>query len=635
MANFPFDLTLFLPPHHQAIQVEGRPARVRVISDPALPRHEDWAIASIIPMPNQLVHFPNVQQILGEFITQVKHLGFHEICQFPFGQAYVRLRSPFDRDALVLQSPHMHGDVHIIFQRNNQCLNWRNLELNRDIWVLLAGLPFDKREMHEIAISVRSFGKLLLWDRARSTQAALMVKIRVDLMSDVPISIVVGESDDPNAESWTVLVVIIQQEPLGGGPLDEDPIPVDGNPHPQPVNLFFHPNQLNHFLGPIEQHQAPDVMAGDPQGFHHQAMMHDAEDANHGEGNVDDEEELPGWGHWPLEDQQQINLPDMDMNSELTLSVGSNGVDIDMINDQAQLNLEGNGILNLLGQAQVGIPDFNLALGPMQALPLEDFQPLAQQAIAQPVAAQQALAEPAFIAPLDFINLLPPVESNDTFDIDLNQVLPQSPPADSVFSPRVNKEISVDMHLVDEEGSLFNLNLAEGDDPIIQLASPSEILAAMLQEDDQGSYVDEKIEILDCSVDVSSKPDSALESIAVTCSSSSTSSAPLGFNVNGKYLANVVLDGSTADSNINEVVFYSAWEHHFSVSTEGCSTIKVPFDWVDFICSTLLTPEKFDWAKRFLLSTMWHIICEGFLQSQHLVFYIPNNCPVTVALSCS
>ena len=37
----------------------------------------------------------------------------------------------------------------------------------------------------------------------------------------------------------------------------------------------------------------------------------------------------------------------------------------------------------------------------------------------------------------------------------------------------------------------------------------------------------------------------------------------------------------------------------------------------------------------FLLSPMWNIICEGFQQSQQLVFFIPSSCPVTVAPSCS
>ena len=36
-----------------------------------------------------------------------------------------------------------------------------------------------------------------------------------------------------------------------------------------------------------------------------------------------------------------------------------------------------------------------------------------------------------------------------------------------------------------------------------------------------------------------------------------------------------------------------------------------------------------------LQSPMWHIICEGFQQSQQLVFFIPSYCPVTMAHTCS
>ena len=38
-----------------------------------------------------------------------------------------------------------------------------------------------KRDIQELANVARSFGKMLLWDRARSIQAALMVKIRVKI----------------------------------------------------------------------------------------------------------------------------------------------------------------------------------------------------------------------------------------------------------------------------------------------------------------------------------------------------------------------------------------------------------------------------------------------------------------------
>lgn len=81
-------------------------------------------------MPDLQVPFANIREILGEFIRDVKHLGFSEITPCPFGQACVKLNSPFDRDALVNQSPHAFGDVHVIFQKHNQGINWRGLAMN-------------------------------------------------------------------------------------------------------------------------------------------------------------------------------------------------------------------------------------------------------------------------------------------------------------------------------------------------------------------------------------------------------------------------------------------------------------------------------------------------------------------------
>lgn len=100
---------------------------------------------------------------------------------------------------------------------------------------------------------------MLLWDGPRSTKATLVVKVKVEELRVVPSSIVVGESDDFYSEPWTMPVVILQQEILGGGPPNEDTNPVDGIPHPLPLNTNFHPNQINDFLGPIQQHQAQDV----------------------------------------------------------------------------------------------------------------------------------------------------------------------------------------------------------------------------------------------------------------------------------------------------------------------------------------------------------------------------------------
>ena len=97
--------------------------------------HEEWAIATFVPMPNLPAHFHNVRDLLAEFLQNNKGLNFLEISPCPFGQAYVKLTSALDRDTLVIESPHPFGDIHAIFQKHNQGLNWRNLVLERDVWI--------------------------------------------------------------------------------------------------------------------------------------------------------------------------------------------------------------------------------------------------------------------------------------------------------------------------------------------------------------------------------------------------------------------------------------------------------------------------------------------------------------------
>lgn len=88
--------------------------------------------------------------------------------------------------------------------------------------------------MLEIANVLRSFGKLLVLDRVKSTRTCLVVKITIEELSNIPISLIVVETDDFQPESLTIPVVIIEQNILGGGPPDEDPILIDGNTHPLP-----------------------------------------------------------------------------------------------------------------------------------------------------------------------------------------------------------------------------------------------------------------------------------------------------------------------------------------------------------------------------------------------------------------
>ncbi|CAM0905686.1 unnamed protein product [Alopecurus aequalis] len=254
MANFPFDPTPFLPPDRIAIEVDGRPARVRVIHGELRISNEDLAILTIVPMPQGEVAFQNVQEIIGEFFAE-KRVPIKSVTRCPFGQAFIRFDSIEDRDWFVGNGPHPCDDVQLIFQKHNEGLNWRKFELNREVWVQIIGFPADLRCMHEIANAVKSFGKLLAWDRIKTTDAYVLIKISVAALSDIPASTVVSGTDRFSGESWSCPIVILQDNLIGNGPPFEDEVPADGLPHPMPPEQFHHPNQNNHFIGPIAMHE--------------------------------------------------------------------------------------------------------------------------------------------------------------------------------------------------------------------------------------------------------------------------------------------------------------------------------------------------------------------------------------------
>ena len=77
--------------------------------------HEDWDIDTIVLMPDLLVDFNTIWEVLSDFFVD-KQLGFSEIAPCPFGQAYVKVNNVFDWDELVSNSQHLYTDVHVIFE---------------------------------------------------------------------------------------------------------------------------------------------------------------------------------------------------------------------------------------------------------------------------------------------------------------------------------------------------------------------------------------------------------------------------------------------------------------------------------------------------------------------------------------
>lgn len=101
-----------------------------------------------------------------------------------------------------------------------------------------------------------------------------MVKVRVEKLSDIPTSIVFGEGDTFQSGSLTVPIVILQHQILGVVPPDEDPVQPQDNPHPIPPQVVYHPNQHNHFLGPLQQHEHDDLHPTHNQPEAHQVNLH-------------------------------------------------------------------------------------------------------------------------------------------------------------------------------------------------------------------------------------------------------------------------------------------------------------------------------------------------------------------------
>jgi hypothetical protein len=76
------------------------------------------------------------------------------------------------------------------------------------------------------------------------------------------------------------------------------------------------------------------------------------------------------------------------------------------------------------------------------------------------------------------------------------------------------------------------------------------------------------------------------------------------------------------------------WEKYFAphimeqMNNSSCKVLEIPTNWFNFITLMLLTPEKFDWTKKFLNSSLWNIIKENEDQ-ECFSFLVPKKCVVS------
>jgi hypothetical protein len=139
--------------------------------------HEDYAIVSIPPLPvNAPMQFGPIREVVLEFLEEHCRISVWDIQPSHLGQALVCFRHAHDRDVLVNNSPFWYTDVDFHFVCHNEGRNWRNLNFNRDRWLMLLGFPLDYWNHESIQNAIAPFSKVMLWENDGEHLARLMLK---------------------------------------------------------------------------------------------------------------------------------------------------------------------------------------------------------------------------------------------------------------------------------------------------------------------------------------------------------------------------------------------------------------------------------------------------------------------------
>jgi hypothetical protein len=82
------------------------------------------------------------------------------------------------------------------------------------------------------------------------------------------------------------------------------------------------------------------------------------------------------------------------------------------------------------------------------------------------------------------------------------------------------------------------------------------------------------------------------------------------------------------------------WDKYFAPHIQRVNednmhkVLEIPVSWFNFITLMLLTPEKFDWTKKFLNSALWKLLLDNANKEETISFIIPDKCHVTQAPHC-
>lgn len=229
----------FMPPGFQPHWVLNRETMVRAVVPRWQALREDFAIVRIEPMPEFEVEFQAISDVIREFFEDHMNVRIKGVFPCHLGQAYVQFEYVFDRDTMVLRSPHPFAGGSIIVQKHNEGRNWRSVLFNQECWLMLLGYLFDNWNHTDIEQTIGYFAKLISWEQDKNHPSRLILKARVVDLESIPQFVVFSDGTEFHGQSWTIQVEILQHRILGGLPEDEARPPDNDAGNQQPPFDFY------------------------------------------------------------------------------------------------------------------------------------------------------------------------------------------------------------------------------------------------------------------------------------------------------------------------------------------------------------------------------------------------------------
>ncbi|TVU17546.1 hypothetical protein EJB05_33589, partial [Eragrostis curvula] len=240
MANFPVNPMLFAPAGANIEDGWQRPARGRLALGGEPPRlHEEYGIVTLVPPP-AVQHRHEALEDVIQFLEEELNVRIRSSSFSPLGLGLLQFQSPTQRQSMIDLSPIPFGPLHqITVVQHDRGFNLKACNYIRECTIMFLAFPLDYQSMDYIKAAVAPFGRLLFWDSTDNNKSRVLVRVLVLSPDRIPRSLIVSQGTmlGGQGRSWTVPVYILDGGFPDAFPGGEDPVPLDGNPHPLPHHL--------------------------------------------------------------------------------------------------------------------------------------------------------------------------------------------------------------------------------------------------------------------------------------------------------------------------------------------------------------------------------------------------------------